>query len=81
MDGGSSINILYYETFKRIGLQDGDLIPTSTTFHGIIPGCKAYPIGRVVLEVAFGNETNFRKERVSFEVVNFKSPYHCVLGR
>ena len=81
MDGGSSINIMYYETFQRIGLKDSDLVPTSTTFHGIVPGRKAYPIGRAILEVAFGDESNFRKERIAFEVVTFKSPYHCVLGR
>ena len=81
MDGGCSINILYYETFQRIGLKTSDLIPTSTTFHGIVPGRKAFPIGRVVLEVAFGDESNFRKERVPFEVVTYKSAYHCVLGR
>ena len=33
------------------------------------------------MEVAFGDEVNFRKERVSFEVVDLKIPYHCVLGR
>ena len=49
--------------------------------HGIVPGKKAFPIGRVVLEVAFGDEKNFRKEKVAFEVVTFKSAYHCVLER
>ena len=81
MDGGSSINILYFETFQRMGLKASDLIPTSKTFHGIVPGKKAFPIGRVILEVAFGDERNFRKEKVAFEVVTFKSAYHCVLGR
>ena len=38
MDGGSSINILYYDTFKRMKLQDRQLIPTETIFHGIVPG-------------------------------------------
>ena len=93
MDGGSSINILYFETFQRIGLKASDLVPTSTTFHGIVPGKKAFPIGRVILEVAFGDEKNFRKEKVtfgdetnfckekvSFEVITFKSAYHYVLG-
>ena len=81
MDGGSSINIMCYETFQRIGLKGSDLILMSTTFHGIVPGRKVYPIGRAILEVAFGDESNFRKERIAFEVVTFKSPYHCVLGR
>ena len=81
MDGGSSINIMYYETFQRIGLKDSDLVLTSTAFHGIVPGRKAYPIGRAILEVAFGDESNLHKERIAFEVVTFKSPYHCVLGQ
>ena len=34
MDGGSSINILYYETFRRMGLTDKDLRPSNTVFHG-----------------------------------------------
>ena len=54
MDGGSSINILYYNTFKRMQLQDRQLIPTETVFHGIVPGKSAKPIGKIYLEVAFG---------------------------
>ena len=44
MDGGSSINILYYDTFKRMKLQDRPMIPTETVFHGIVPGKSAKPI-------------------------------------
>src|SRR3954466_11390113 len=54
---------------------------THTTFHGIVPGRKAYPIGKVTLPVTFGSPANFRTERISFELVPFDSPYHCVLGR
>ena len=38
MDGGSNINILYYDTFKRMKLQDRQFIPTETIFHGIVKG-------------------------------------------
>ena len=34
MDGGSSINILYYETFRRMGLTDKNLKPSNTVFTG-----------------------------------------------
>ena len=37
MDGGSSINILYYETFRRMGLTDKNLKPSNTVFHGVVP--------------------------------------------
>ena len=47
MDGGSSINILYYETFRRMGLTDKDLRPSITVFHGVVPGKSAYPVGKI----------------------------------
>ena len=32
MDGGSSINILYYETFRQMGLTDKSLKQSNTVF-------------------------------------------------
>ena len=81
MDGGSSINILYYETFQRMKLRDEQLVPTITTFHGIVPGKKAYPLGKIALDVVFVTAKNFRLEKIWFEVVNFRSSYHAILGR
>ena len=34
----------------------------------------------MTLPVTFGTPTNYHTERISFEVVTFRSPYHCVLG-
>ena len=31
--------------------------------------------------MVFGDSTNYRKEKLSFEVVDFKSAYHAILGR
>ena len=41
MDGGSSINILYYETFCRMGLTYKNLKPSNTVFHGVVLGKSA----------------------------------------
>src|SRR6187399_43325 len=38
MDGGSNINILYYNTFRRMGLTDKKLRQSNTVFHGVVPG-------------------------------------------
>ena len=81
MDGGSSINILYYDTFQRLRLKDSSLQPTSTVFHGIVPGRSAQPMGKITLGVTFGMEENFRSEFLCFEVVKFQSPYHALFGR
>ena len=81
MDGGSNINILYYETFRRMGLTDKNLKTPNTVFHGVVPGKCAYPVGKISLEVAFGDEHDSRSETLTFKVVKIKSPYHAVFGR
>jgi hypothetical protein len=50
-------------------------------FFGIVPGKAAYPMGRVSLPVTFGIEENFHTEYLNFEVADFKSSYHTILGR
>src|SRR3954467_6341914 len=82
MDGGSSINILYYETFRRMGLGDKDLRPSNTVFHGVVPGKSAYPVGKIALEVAFGDDHDSRSETLTFEVVKSKAhTMPCLAGR
>ncbi|KAK1679976.1 hypothetical protein QYE76_040824 [Lolium multiflorum] len=81
IDGGSSINILYRDTARKLGIQEAELRPTPTVFHGIVPGHCCQPIGRITLEVMFGKPDNFRTENVEFEVVDLVSPYHALLGR
>jgi hypothetical protein len=49
---------------------------THCTFHDIVPGRKAYLIGKVTLPVTFGMPANFRIEWITFEVVKLNSPYH-----
>ena len=74
MDGGSSINILYYDTFRRMNLTDKDLKPSNTVFHGVVPGKLVYPVGNISLEVAFGDDYDYMAETLWFEVVKIKSP-------
>ncbi|KAK1605220.1 hypothetical protein QYE76_028893 [Lolium multiflorum] len=81
IDGGSSINILYRDTARKLGIQEAELRPTPTVFHGIVPGHCCQPIGRITLAVMFGKPDNFRTENVEFEVVDLVSPYHALLGR
>ncbi|KAI4999542.1 hypothetical protein ZWY2020_004131 [Hordeum vulgare] len=81
MDGGSSINILYYDTFRQMNFFENDLMPSTTIFHGIVPHKSAYPVGRIKLNVAFGNGSNYRSKALMFEVVKIKSPYHALFGR
>jgi hypothetical protein len=38
-------------------------------------------MGRIQLEVLFGEKDNFRREPICFEVVDLNNPYHALLGR
>jgi hypothetical protein len=57
------------------------LIECEEPFFSIVPGKAAYPMGWVSLPITFGTEDNFRREYLSFEVADFKSSYHAILGR
>jgi hypothetical protein len=50
-------------------------------FYGIVLGKATYPLGQVSLSVPFGIVKNLRTEYLIFEVVDFKSSYHAILGR
>ncbi|XP_040252009.1 uncharacterized protein [Aegilops tauschii subsp. strangulata] len=65
----------------KLGLEAKDLEPTRTTFHGIVPGLSCSPIGRIRLDVLFGDSSHFRREPIWFEVVDLSSAYHALLGR
>ena len=78
MDGGSSLNLLYQDTVRKMGIDPSRIKPTKTTFKGIIPGVEANCIGSITLEVVFGSPDNFRSEELIFDIVPFRSGYHAL---
>ncbi|KAK1660241.1 hypothetical protein QYE76_048400 [Lolium multiflorum] len=81
MDGGSGLNLLFASTMKAMGLTFDMLKESDTGFRGIIPTRSAYSLGKISLDVVFGTPSNFRKEKIEFEVVDWESQYHAILGR
>ena len=81
IDGGSSINILYKDTMEKLGIRQRQLQSSRTVFHGIVPGLSCSPIGKILIDVLFGDKDHFRRESIWFEVVDLESPYHALLGR
>jgi hypothetical protein len=81
MGGGSSLNLIYADTLQKIKIPMNVLLPTETSFHGIVPGKPTYPLGVIHLDVIFGTPANFRKEKIEFEVIDWPSQYHAILGR
>src|SRR3954468_19053091 len=81
IDGGSSISILYKDTMEKLGIRQRQLQSSRTVFHGIVPGLSCSRIGKILIDVLFGDKDHFRRELVWFEVVDLESPYHALLGR
>ena len=81
MDSGSSLNLIYQDTVRRMGIDPSRISQSNTTFEGVIPGVEAYGRGSVVLEVTFGSPGNSRSEELLFTIAPFQSSYHALLGR
>jgi hypothetical protein len=82
LDGGSGLNLIFASTLRKMGLDLTDmLVPSKSPFYSIVLGNIAHPLGTVVLPVTFGMRENYCTEFIKFEVANFKSSYHAILGR
>jgi hypothetical protein len=80
MDGGSRLNILYADTLDLIGIGRSQLRSSGAPFHGVVPGKRAMPVGRIDLPVTFGDPFNYHTKMLTFEVVGFRGTYHAILG-
>ena len=56
MDGDSSLNLIYEDTIRRMGINPSRIGQSNTTFEGVILGVEAYGRGSVVLEVTCGSQ-------------------------
>ena len=80
--GGSGLNLIFASTLMKMGLNYMSLLtPSKAPFYGIVLGNSSTPIGSVILPVTFGTEQNFQTEYIKFEVADFESSYHAILGR
>ena len=81
IDGGSSLNLIYQDTVRKMGIDPSRISQSNTTFEGVIPGVEARCSGSLVLEVTFGSPNNFRREELLFTIAPLQSGYHALLGR
>jgi hypothetical protein len=58
MDAGSGINLIYARTLKAMNISL-EWQPTDCSFHGIVPGSVNHPLGKIKLDVCFGDSGNF----------------------
>ena len=71
VDNGSSINIMYRDTMVKMGISMNMLLPSSTTFHGIVSGVSCAHMGKIWVDVLFGTKDNCRTESLQFAGAQF----------
>jgi hypothetical protein len=81
MDAGRGINMIYAKTLRAMHISLEFLKPTDCSFYRIVPGSANYPLGQIALNVCFENQQNYRREKLDFEVMDWPSQYHVILGR
>jgi hypothetical protein len=70
MDAGSGINLIYARTLKAMCISLEIIKPIDCSFHEIVSGGANYPLGKIELDVCFGNSNNYRREKLEFEVMD-----------
>ncbi|XP_026458720.1 uncharacterized protein LOC113359271 [Papaver somniferum] len=76
IDGGSSVNVLFYDTFKRMELNDEQLMSSYFTIYGF-NGAPTKPLG----DIELGVKTGPMKVNTQFSVVDAPSPYNDIIGQ
>ena len=72
VDGGDSLNLISPAVIERLQIPDGDLEETST-FQGVNSG-RSQPKGKIMLPITFGDELNYRTEKIVFDVARSPCP-------
>ena len=81
MDAGSSLNLIYQDTIREMGIDPMKICHSNTTFKGVTPVPRAHCMGSLLLKVTFGSPDNFRSEHLTFHIAPFQSGYQALLGR
>ncbi|XP_074351901.1 uncharacterized protein LOC141691054 [Apium graveolens] len=80
IDNGSSVNILYYSTFKKMGLPDRDISGEDSWVYGF-SGARVRVIGSILLPCTLGESPLSVIKMHEFKVLNQESSHNALLGR
>jgi len=80
VDQGSSIDILYWKTFKAMRIPEAEMVPYDdhvVRFLGERVGTKGY----IELYTTFGQEKNNKTIRIRYLVIDANTSYNILLGQ
>ncbi|XP_026429294.1 uncharacterized protein LOC113325311 [Papaver somniferum] len=76
IDTGSSVDVLFYHTYKTMGGRDDELIPSTYKIYGF-NGSANKPNGEVTMQILLQSLPT----DITFCVVDVESPYNALIGR
>ncbi|KAJ1262296.1 hypothetical protein BS78_09G095700 [Paspalum vaginatum] len=80
VDNGGPADILKAKAFRQMNLGDVALESAMNPLCGF-RGRRVEALGKIALQVSFGDINNPRTELVTFDVVDVNYPYNAILGR
>ena len=80
VDNGSSVDILYFQAFKRMGLKVNDLKLSPNLVYGFT-GDSIIPLGVISLPMTLGEYPRNSCVMADFLVIDQPSAFNAVLGR
>ncbi|XP_065007988.1 uncharacterized protein LOC135638663 [Musa acuminata AAA Group] len=80
VDTGSSADVLYFDAFKRLDLNEGGLTPVASALTRFT-GDSISLLGITVLPITIGEELRAKTIMTTFMVVDLPSAYNVILGR
>lgn len=82
IDGDSGLNIIFAKTLRKMCLDIIEMLtPMDSPFYRIVLCNAAIPVGQVILPVTFSTKEHYRTEYIWFEVADFETSYHAILGK
>nr|XP_017225259.1 PREDICTED: uncharacterized protein LOC108201488 [Daucus carota subsp. sativus] len=80
VDNGSSVNILYYDTYKKMGLPDKDMTVENLYIYGF--GGEAIKAkGTIRLPVTLGEAPRAATQIAEFVIIDHPSAHNALMGR
>ncbi|KAL0340269.1 UNVERIFIED_CONTAM: hypothetical protein Sradi_4543700 [Sesamum radiatum] len=80
IDSGSSADIMFYDAYVQLGIDDAQLRKVNTSLIGF-NGEMIEPFGEVMLPLSLGSLPKRSTKMVKFLVVKAPSAYNIILGR
>ncbi|XP_060968811.1 uncharacterized protein LOC133036284 [Cannabis sativa] len=80
VDNGSSVNLLNFQAFKQMGLQEKDLRPVTSSIYGFTGDVIALK-GMIKLPITLRTAPVTAKSMADFAVIDQYSAYNAMIGR